>query len=182
MAAVMSLDGPVVAEICAAAAEELGQVVSCANFNTPEQTVIAGHAAAVDRAAGLAKARGGKVIPLKVSAPFHCALMRPAREAVMEALRGCLRAPAFDVLANVDAAPKPDAEAIHRALVDQVDSPVQWVATIAAMKARGITHALEIGPGRVLAGLVKRIDRDMKTLSVNGLEAIDKVEELLARG
>jgi [acyl-carrier-protein] S-malonyltransferase len=156
--------------------------VSCANFNTPEQTVIAGHAAAVDRAAALAKARGGKVIPLKVSAPFHCALMRPARAAVAEALRDRLRPPAFEVLANVDAEPKQAGEAIHRALVDQVDSPVQWVATIEAMKARGITHALEIGPGRVLAGLVKRIDRDMKTLSVNGLEAIDKVVGFLQEG
>jgi [acyl-carrier-protein] S-malonyltransferase len=182
MAAVMSLEGATVAEICAVAAGELAQIVSCANFNTPEQTVIAGHAAAVDRAAALAKTRGGKVIPLKVSAPFHCALMRPARAAVADALHDCLRPPAFEVLANVDAEPKPAREAIHRALVDQVDSPVQWVATIEAMKARGITHALEIGPGRVLAGLVKRIDRDMKTLSVNGLEAIDKVVGFLQEG
>ena len=184
MAAVMSLDGSTVAEICGAASQELdGKVVSCANFNTPEQTVIAGHAEAVQRASALAKTRGGKVIPLKVSAPFHCALMRPARVAVESALgERRLDPPRFDVLANVDASAKPDPASILRALVDQVDSPVQWVRTIEAMKTRGITHALEIGPGRVLAGLVKRIDRDMKTLSVNGLEAIDKIPSFLEEG
>lgn len=184
MAAVMSLDGAAVAEICASAAAELeGRVVSCANFNAPEQTVIAGHGDAVARASAIAKSRGGKVIPLKVSAPFHCALMRGARGAVERTLEEReVKAPAFDVLANVDAAPKPSAEAIRRALVAQVDSPVEWVRTITAMKSRGVTHALEIGPGRVLSGLIKRIDKTMSVLSVNGLEAIDKIPSFLEEG
>jgi [acyl-carrier-protein] S-malonyltransferase len=142
--------------------------------------VIAGHAAAVGRAGVLARARGAKVIPLRVSAPFHCALMAPARERVAAALRDRpLAAPLFPVIANVDAEPKTDPTSIREALVRQVDSPVQWLRSVERMAAMGVTHALEIGPGRVLAGLCKRIDRNVKVLSVDSAGSIEKAIELM---
>lgn len=183
MAAVMNLDGADVAAACREALEAAGEgeVVSCANFNAPSQTVIAGSAAAVARAGEIAKDKGGKVIPLNVSAPFHCALMAPAKGAVSEALsHATVHAPHFPVLANVDGEPKTDAAGVTMALVDQVDSPVQWVRIIQKLRALGVTHALEIGPGRVLSGLARRIDKDLEVLSVGGLEAIEKVPSFLA--
>jgi [acyl-carrier-protein] S-malonyltransferase len=180
MAAVMNVADDVLAAVCAEASGG-GGVVSPANFNAPGQTVIAGSAAAVERAGALAKEKGGKVIPLNVSAPFHCALMEPARRAVEQALASTtVAAAAFDVLANVDAAPKPDATAIRGALVRQVDSPVQWVRTIEAMRDRGVTHLLEIGPGKVLAGLVKRIDKKLAVANVSDAASLDKIGEFLA--
>ncbi len=179
MAAVMNLDGPVVAELCAEAAAG-DDVVSCANFNAPSQTVIAGTQAAVERASQLAQARGGKTIPLNVSAPFHCALMAPAKAPLLAALEAAtLSQPRFPVLANVDAAPQEGEGAVLDALVRQVDSPVRWVETIQAMRALGVTHALEFGPGRVLAGLARRIDRDLQVLSVNSAASIDKIQDFL---
>jgi len=180
MAAIMGLEGPAVTELC----EGVEGVVSPANFNAPTQTVIAGHAAAVEAAGAAARDAGAKVIPLKVSAPFHCALMSPARGPLGEALDAeALSAPTFEVLANVDAEPRLDATGVREALVQQVDSPVQWVETIRQMQAKGVTRALEIGPGRVLAGLMKRIaGKDLRVLSVNGLEAIDKVPSFLQDG
>jgi [acyl-carrier-protein] S-malonyltransferase len=179
MSAIMGIAGDAVAEVCAQASSD-GALVSPANFNAPEQTVIAGHAEAVGRAGVLARARGAKVIALKVSAPFHCALMAPARERVAAAIHDTpLRAPEFPVIANVDAAPKTDPGAIRDALVRQVDSPVQWLRSVERMVALGVTHALEIGPGRVLAGLCKRIDRSMKVLSVDTAGGIEKAIELM---
>lgn len=180
MAAIMGLEGPAVAELC----DGIDGIVSPANFNAPTQTVIAGHTAAVEAAGAAAREAGAKVIPLKVSAPFHCALMSPARGPLGDALAAVeVTAPGFDVLANVDAEARPEPSGIREALVEQVDRPVQWVETIRRMQARGVTHALEIGPGRVLAGLVKRIvGKDLKVLSVNGLEAIDKVPSFLQDG
>lgn len=175
MAAVMNLDGPVVAEVCAEAGTD-GEVVSCANFNSASQTVIAGSKAGVRRAIDIAKERGAKVIPLNVSAPFHCALMAPAREPLRAALgHAKLAAPRFPVIANVDAEAKATADAVVEALVEQVDSPVRWVQTIVSMRQMGVTHALEFGPGRVLAGLARRIDRELKVLSVNSAASIDKI-------
>ncbi|MEM9874577.1 MAG: malonyl CoA-acyl carrier protein transacylase, partial [Myxococcota bacterium] len=115
------------------------------------------------------------------SAPFHCALMTPAREPLRHALASTkLTAPRFEVFANVDAQARSEPDAVVQALVDQVDQPVQWVATVRAMQAMGVTHALEVGPGRVLAGLVKRIvGRDLPVLSVNRLETIDEVPAFL---
>jgi len=181
MAAVMALDGDIVAELCAKVEEESpGLVVSCANFNAPVQTVIAGNAATVTRVSGLVKQRGGKAIPLNVSAPFHCALMAPARERLAEALATVsLSSPRFPVLANVDAAPKPEVKTIVEALLRQVDSPVQWVATVRKMSEMGVTHALEIGPGRVLSGLMRRVDKTLKVLSVNSQGSIEKVADFL---
>jgi [acyl-carrier-protein] S-malonyltransferase len=178
MAAVMNLDGPAVTETCEAASD--AGIVSCANFNSASQTVIAGSKAGVRRAIELAKERGGKVIPLNVSAPFHCALMAPAREPLKKALEATnVRAPRFPVIANVDASEKTDPDAVIDALVRQVDNPVRWVETIENMRAEGVTHALEFGPGRVLAGLARRIDRGLKVLSVNSAESIDKIEAFL---
>jgi len=181
MAAVMALEGSVVAELCAeVAASPRGEVVSCANFNAPVQTVIAGHAAAVSQVGSAVRQRGGKAIPLNVSAPFHCALMTPARGPLGEALGAAtVSAPQFPVLANVDAEPKPDRSAIVDALLRQIDSPVQWVATIRKMAEMGVTHALEIGPGRVLAGLMRRLDKSLKVLSVDSEISIEKVPDFL---
>jgi [acyl-carrier-protein] S-malonyltransferase len=180
MAAVMNLEGEVVADVCAKLSKD-GQVVSCANFNADSQTVIAGHRAAVLEASAAAQERGGKVIPLNVSAPFHSALMAPARAPLAEALgKITVSAPAFPVLANVDVEAKTTPEAIVAALVAQVDSPVRWVEIIRAMRQMGVTHALEFGPGRVLAGLARRIDKGLAVLSVYNVESIDKIGAFLA--
>lgn len=182
MAAVLGVEHDALEAMCAEA-RGAGGVVSPANFNAPGQTVIAGDAAAVERAGQLVKAHGGKLIPLNVSAPFHCALMAPACRHVALALgRGRVDAPTFDVFANVDAAPKSDPIAIVDALVRQVDSPVQWVRTVEAMRSRGVTHLLEIGPGKVLAGLVKRIDKNLRVLNVSDATGISDVMQLLAGG
>lgn len=180
MAAVMGPTGPEVTRLCEGLTSP-DAVVAAANYNAPTQTVIAGHVAAVARAGDAAKAEGARVIPLRVSAPFHCALMTPAREPLRHALASTkLTAPRFEVFANVDAQARSEPDAVVQALVDQVDQPVQWVATVRAMQAMGVTHALEVGPGRVLAGLVKRIvGRDLPVLSVNRLETIDEVPAFL---
>lgn len=178
MAAIMGLDPQALGAVCAEAAE--GEVVSPANFNAPGQIVIAGHAGAVARASALVAGRGGKAIPLKVSAPFHCALMRPAAERLRPALEALeVRAPAFPVIANVDAEPNADPARVVDLLVRQIDGPVQWVRTIERMAAEGVTHALEIGPGKVLAGLVKRIAKQIKVLNVGEPEAVSKVPAFL---
>lgn len=179
MSAVLGIEGDLVAELCAHARAE-GEIVRPANYNSPDQTVIAGHAAAVARAGVLARAKGAKVIPLKVSAPFHCELMAPARERLRGALHALAVAePRFPVIANVDAEPKLAPTAIRDALVSQVDSPVQWRRGVERMAALGVTHALEIGPGRVLAGLVKRIDRSLRVLAVDSVGAIEKIGEFI---
>jgi [acyl-carrier-protein] S-malonyltransferase len=179
MSAIMGIDGSAVADTCAQASSD-GELVSPANYTAPGQTVIAGHAAAVGRAGVLARARGAKVIPLKVSAPFHCALMAPARKRLAAALADTpLGVPEFPVVANVDAEPKTDADSIREALVRQVDSPVQWLRSVERVASLGVTHTLEIGPGRVLAGLVKRTDRNMKVLSVDTAGSIEKAIELM---
>jgi [acyl-carrier-protein] S-malonyltransferase len=180
MAAVMSIDGDALAEVCREVEAELGKVVSCANFNAPGQTVIAGHADAVGRASERAREKGGKVVPLNVSAPFHCALMAPVRPRLEQAIAGAkLADPRFPVLANVDAEPRERAADVATALAQQVDRPVQWVRTIERMRDLGVTHALEIGPGKVLAGLVKRIDRGIEVHNVSSVEAIEKVGKFL---
>jgi len=178
MAAIMGGDRAAVEALCAEAAE--GDVVSPANFNAPGQIVISGHKRAVDRAAALAGSKKLKAIPLKVSAPFHCALMAPAARAVEAALAGLtLRAPSFPVVANVSAQPNDDSTEAKRLLVRQIDGPVLWEQSIQLMAEAGVTHALEIGPGKVLAGLVKRIDKRITVLSVGDAEAIAKIPAFL---
>jgi [acyl-carrier-protein] S-malonyltransferase len=178
MAAIMGGDRAAVEALCAEAAQ--GDVVSPANFNAPGQIVISGHKRAVDRAALLAGSKKLKAIPLKVSAPFHCALMAPAARAVETALAGFdVQAPSFPVVANVSALPNSSADEAKRLLVRQIDGPVLWEQTIAWMAEAGVTHALEIGPGKVLAGLVKRIDKRITVLSVGDADAIAQIPEFL---
>lgn len=178
MAAVMGLDAAGVAALCADAAE--GEVLGPANYNGPGQTVIAGHAAAVERARVLAGSRGGKAVPLKVSAPFHCALMRPAADRLApELARVEVRAPSFPVVANFDGQPNTDAGRVRELLVRQIDGPVQWLSSIERLAAEGVTHALEIGPGKVLAGLVKRISKQITVLNVSDLESLGRVPGFL---
>lgn len=160
MAAILGLDAAAVVEGCAKAAGETGAVVSTANFNDPKQTVISGARAAVERAGEVLKAMGAKrVLPLAVSAPFHCALMRPAAEALKQRLASVtIAAPRFPVVNNIDVAAPSDPQQIRDALVRQAFGPVRWVEVIAALRARGLTHVFECGPGKVLAGMTRRID------------------------
>jgi [acyl-carrier-protein] S-malonyltransferase len=166
MAAILGLDAQAVARACEEAAE--GQVVTPANLNAPGQVVIAGHTAAVARAGERAKAAGAKrVIALSVSAPFHCPLMRPAEERLAPELRAIpANAPGIPVVANVDAEPKRTAADAIEALVRQVSSPVRWEDVVKRLVAEGVTTCIELGPGNVLAGLIKKIDRSVKVFSV----------------
>lgn len=166
MAAVLGLDDDAVRAACAQAAQ--GEVVEAVNFNAPAQVVIAGHKAAVERACEAAKAAGAKrALPLPVSAPFHSSLLKPAADVLAGALaRIEVSAPSIPVINNVDVAQASDPAAIRDALVRQAWHPVRWVETIQAMKAQGVTHVVECGPGKVLAGLVKRIDGDLVGMSI----------------
>lgn len=180
MAAIMGLDGALLEKLCARAAEETGETVSCANFNAPGQVVIAGTQKAVARAQELASAEKGKAIPLKVSAPFHCALMAPAAKAVETELSHItVHDLAFPVVANVDAAPNTSKDRVKELLVRQVDGPVRWEQAVLRMRADGVTHALELGPGKVLAGLLKRIAKDIKVHSVSDPESLESVAAFL---
>ena len=185
MAAVMGMDSSALESLCRRVSEgdegaSEPAVVSCANFNAPGQVVIAGDAAAVARVSELAAADKGKAIPLKVSAPFHCALMAPAARALESVLAsvevGAMR---FPVVANVDARPNADPSRVKDLLVRQVDGAVRWEQAVRLMHLEGITHALEIGPGKVLAGLGKRIAKELKVLSVNDAATIASAKEFL---
>lgn len=156
MAAILGMDAEKIKAICTENAQ--GQAVQAVNFNSPEQTVIAGHAAAVQRAADACKAAGAKrAVILPVSAPFHSSLMQPAAEKLKARLATVAVArPRIPVLNNVDVSCAEDPDAIRAALVRQAAAPVRWVETMRAMQAAGITHVFECGPGKVLAGLVKR--------------------------
>jgi [acyl-carrier-protein] S-malonyltransferase len=179
MAAVMGLAPEKVVEICREAQQ--GEVVSPANYNAPGQIVIAGHAAAVLRASKLVAERQGKAIPLKVSAPFHCSLMAPAAQKLAACLETVAIAPlAFPVVANVDARPNQEARRVKELLVQQVDHPVRWEETVRHMAETGVTHILEIGPGKVLAGLVRRIAKEIEVTSVANVEGIEAAAKLLA--
>ncbi len=173
MAAVMGLDAAAVVAACAEAAQ--GQVVQAVNFNEPKQTVIAGHKAAVERAAELVKAKGAKrALMLPVSAPFHCSLMQPAAEALKTRLaQVSFAAPQIPVINNVDVAQVADPVAIRDALVRQAASPVRWVETMQAMQAAGVTHIFECGPGKVLSGLVKRCVEGIDGAAMNDLAGVD---------
>ncbi len=156
MAAILGLDAASVKDVCEESRQ--GQVVEAVNFNTPEQIVIAGHAAAVQRAADAAKAKGAKrAVMLPVSAPFHCSLMKPAAETLRLRLADLsLSTPRIPVVNNADVACLADPFLIKDALVRQAASPVRWVETMQAMAAHGVSHVYECGPGKVLTGLVKR--------------------------
>lgn len=168
MAAILGLDADAVVAGCAQAQAATGEVVSAANFNEPKQTVIAGTQAAVARACDLLKAAGAKrTLPLPVSAPFHCPLMQPAAERLRERLATlALAAPRIAVLNNVDVAAPTEPAAIADALYRQASQPVRWVELVRALRARGVTHVAECGPGKVLSGLVRRIDADLVAAAV----------------
>lgn len=173
MAAILGLDADKVKAICEASAE--GEVVQAVNFNAPEQTVIAGHKAAVERACEACKTAGAKrAVMLPVSAPFHSSLMLPATQRLKEALaRVEFRPPVIPVVNNVDVAIVSDPAAIKDALVRQAASPVRWVETMRAFAAAGITHVFECGPGKVLAGLTKRCADGLAGGALNDLAALE---------
>jgi [acyl-carrier-protein] S-malonyltransferase len=174
MAAVLGLEPEAVARVCAEAAG--GEVVSAANFNSPEQTVIAGSTAAVERASAKLKDSGAKrVVPLPVSAPFHCALMEPVKARLAEVLARCtISAPAVPVVTNVEARPNTDAARVVPLLLEQVSAPVRWLETIRFLHGAGVTRMVELGPGRVLSGLVKRIAKDVEVLNVEDPTSLGK--------
>ncbi len=176
MAAMLSIEKEALEDICREAAQD--EVVSPANFNSPGQIVIAGHAGAVNRTIEIAKGKGfRKAMLLPVSAPFHCALMKPAAERlteIVEALRyGTMKAP---VVSNVEAKPNQDSARVKELLVTQVCSPVLWEQSVQEMASLGVTRFIEIGPGKVLSGLVKRIVKDV---SVANVEDSDGLKTLL---
>lgn len=180
MAALLGLDEAAAVEACAEAAQ--GEVVSAANLNSPGQIVIAGARAAVERAMAAAKARGAKrAVLLPVSAPFHCALMKPAAERLQERLAEIeVRVPTIPVLNNVDVAVETDPLRIKDALVRQAYSPVRWIETVQEIARRGATHVFECGPGKVLAGMTKRIEGSLQGAAIAdaaGLEEILKTTE-----
>jgi [acyl-carrier-protein] S-malonyltransferase len=179
MAAILGLDAEQVAQACREAAE--GDVVSPANLNGTGQVVIAGARDAVARAGERAKALGAKrVVPLPVSAPFHCALMKPAEERLAPELRALATAtPRVPVVANVDAELKRDAAAAIEALVQQVSSPVRWDAVVARLASEGVTTYVEVGPGAVVSGMVRRIHRDATVVSFGSPDDLAGVEQAL---
>ena len=182
MAAILGLDADVVRSTCAEVEAALGQPVSAANFNDPKQTVIAGAKAAVDQACEALKGRGAKrALPLAVSAPFHCALMKPAAEKLRERLAAVtIRAPQIPLINNIDVAVQSEPAAIREALYRQAFGPVRWVETVQAMRARGITHLIECGPGKVLAGLAKRIDAELAVGNVLDPATLAEAKGMLA--
>ncbi len=172
MAAILGLDASVVAAVCDEAAG--GQIVNAANLNGAGQVVIAGHREAVERAAALAKARGAKrVVALAVSAPFHCALMQPAADRLARVLDAVTVAPLqFPVITNVEAAACTDPGRVKGLLVRQVVNPVRWEECVTELARLGCTAAIEVGPGRVLTGLVKRIAPQIACTPADDLEAV----------
>nr|WP_279161905.1 ACP S-malonyltransferase [Plesiomonas shigelloides] len=172
MAAIIGLDNDSIAKACAESAE--GQVVAPVNFNSPGQVVIAGNKEAVERAGAACKAAGAKrALPLPVSVPSHCALMKPAADKLAVALQEItFNAPRIPVINNVDVAAESDADAIRSALVRQLYSPVRWTETVESMSAQGVAHLLEMGPGKVLTGLTKRIVDSMTAAAVNDVASL----------
>jgi [acyl-carrier-protein] S-malonyltransferase len=186
MAAILGLDAAKVIAGCAEVTSAMGQkgieVVEAVNFNDPAQTVIAGSKAAVEKACEVLKAAGAKrALPLPVSAPFHSSLMKPAAEKLRVALAATeLAAPQIPVLNNIDVAVQQDADAIRDALYRQAFGPVRWVECVQALKARGITHMIECGPGKVLAGLTRRIDAELTGAALYDSATLTEIKELLA--
>ena len=172
MAAILGLEDEQLKAICAEAAQ--GEVVEAVNFNSPGQVVIAGNAAAVERAMEAAKAAGAKrALLLPVSVPSHCSLMKPAAEKLAEALKSVnIRTPQIRVIHNADVASYDDADKIKDALVRQLYSPVRWTETVNALVAEGITESAECGPGKVLAGLAKRINKEAVCSALTNAEQV----------
>jgi [acyl-carrier-protein] S-malonyltransferase len=179
MAAILGLSDDDVRAACAEGAQ--GEIVEAVNFNAPAQVVIAGHKAAVERACEVAKAKGAKrALPLPVSAPFHSSLLKPASDRLREYMEKlAFSPPQIPLINNVDVAIVQDLTGVKDALVRQAASPVRWVETVQKMAAQGITHVIECGPGKVLAGLTKRINSDLMGDAITDQASLDKVMELL---
>jgi [acyl-carrier-protein] S-malonyltransferase len=177
MAAILGLSDDDVRAACAEAAQ--GEVVEPVNFNAPAQVVIAGHKAAVERACEVAKSKGVKrALPLPVSAPFHSSLLKPASDRLREYLAGVeFSVPRIQLINNVDVAIESDAVAIKDALVRQAAAPVRWVESVQKMSALGITRVIECGPGKVLSGLVKRIDTQLSADAINDQASLEAILE-----
>jgi [acyl-carrier-protein] S-malonyltransferase len=182
MAAILGLDAAVVVEGCREASAASGEVVEAANFNDPKQIVIAGTKAGVDAACEGLKAKGAKrALPLAVSAPFHCSLMKPAAERLKAALEGvALQSPAIAVVNNIDVSAPTGVAEIKDALYRQAFGPVRWTEVIDALKARGLLHIVECGPGKVLAGMVERIDAELQSATLLDPATLQQTKELLA--
>lgn len=182
MAAILGLDDDAVRAACTEAAQ--GEVAEAVNYNAPGQIVIAGSAGAVQRAIEAAKARGAKrAVPLPVSAPFHSALMQPAADRLRQYLQSvAFKAPRMPVINNVDVASYDDPARIKDALVRQACNPVRWVETIQAFAAHGVTHVAECGPGKVLAGMTKRIDGSLESLALFDRASIEQGSGQWKRG
>ena len=180
MAAILGMALDQLQQVCADAAQ--GEVVSPANINSPDQIVISGHQKAVERAAELAKERGAKkTVMLVVSAPFHCALMQPAQdrlEADLQALH--FNNPELPVVANIDATPKATGEGSRQALVRQVTGAVLWAKSMQALIALGVQTFVEVGPGKVLTGLMRQIDRSQTCMNTENEASLQKVSDLFA--
>lgn len=174
MAAIIGLDDNVIREVCDQAAQ--GGVVSAVNYNAPGQVVIAGDTAAVERALeGLKSAGAKRALPLPVSAPFHTSLMRPAADRLAEHIENTeFRAPAIPVVHNVHARTEADPSAIKALMIEQIYSPVLWVDCIKTIAARGVTHVVECGAGKVTGGLVKRIDRNLNVFATEDGASFDE--------
>ena len=180
MYAIIGLDNDAIINACKQA--EQGEVVSAVNFNSPGQVVIAGAKAAVERAAALCKEAGAKrALPLAVSVPSHCALMKPAADQLSVSLESItLKEAGVSVLNNVDVKNEIEADAIRNALVRQLYSPVRWTETVEKMAQNGVEVLVEVGPGKVLNGLTKRIVDSLQAVSVNDVKSLDSIEEVLA--
>jgi len=182
MAAILGLDAATVKALCAEVAAASGEVVDAANYNDPRQTVIAGSKAGVDAACERLKAAGAKrALLLPVSAPFHSPLMKPAAERLRERLATVpLRPPAIPVVNNIDVAAPAEPDAIRDALYRQAFGPVRWVEVVQALQGRGLTHILECGPGKVLAGLVRRVDPTLVSTTVLDPASLAEAKGMLA--
>jgi [acyl-carrier-protein] S-malonyltransferase len=177
MAAVLGMQGTAVVALCQDASREVGAPVEPANMNAPEQTVISGTTAAVERAIVLAKERGAKrAVMLQVSAPFHCSLMQPAQDALAPVLQGIPFSPAkIPVVVNVDARLVTDAPELRDALIRQVTGTVRWTESMQLLIAHGVTTFVEVGPGKVLSGLLRQIDRGQKCIQVEDPASLEKL-------
>jgi len=182
MSAILGLDAALVREVCQQVAAESGEVVEAVNFNDPKQTVIAGSKGGVEKANEALKAAGAKrALPLPVSAPFHSSLMKPAADRLREKLAAVSFTPAaFPVINNIDVAVTDDAVALRDALYRQAFGPVRWVEVMQALKARGLATVIECGPGKVLAGMAKRIDGEIAATTVLDPASLAEAKALLA--
>lgn len=180
MYAIIGLDNESIIKACNEAAQ--GEVVSAVNFNSPGQVVIAGAKAAVERAAAACKEAGAKrALPLAVSVPSHCALMKPAADQLAVSLESiAVKTPETAVINNVDVKTENEAEAIRHALVRQLYSPVRWTETVEKMATSGVEMLVEIGPGKVLTGLTSRIVKELSAAAVNDVKSLEAVQDLLA--